>query len=170
MKKKLLEDISKKYPGVIRQIMTHNLYCMLYLGGRPVSVASMKACLHYKELTKEDLAMVILKLENGALAHLSASFAADDFSGDPWTFMIKLIGTEGTARYSYQDWVINKKGISHSKLYAAYQGSITNEVSHFVDIYFNGGKSFSTIDDAIYAQKIMEAVELSIKESRIINI
>ena len=32
-------------------------------------------------------------------------FASDDHAGDPWTFMIKLIGTKGATRYSYRDWV-----------------------------------------------------------------
>ena len=39
--------------------------------------------------------MVTMKMKNQALSHLCASFASDDHAGDPWTFMIKLIGTKG---------------------------------------------------------------------------
>ena len=60
----------------------------------------MKATLHYKELPQEDIAMVNLAMENGALAHFCASFAADDHSADPWTMMVKVIGTAGSTRYS----------------------------------------------------------------------
>jgi predicted dehydrogenase len=164
------EEVASHYPGVMRQILTHNLYCMLYLAGKPASVISMKSCLHYKDLKREDIAMAILELESGALAHLSASFAADDLCSDPWTFLIKVIGTEGTARYTYQDWVLAKKGLAHSRVYEAYQGTITNEVNHFINICCNGGTPLSTLDDAIDAQKIMEAAELSIKNRKIINI
>ena len=48
-------------------------------------LCAMKATLHYQEYTEEDIAMVQMRLENGALAHFCASFAADDHAADPWT-------------------------------------------------------------------------------------
>jgi predicted dehydrogenase len=159
------EELAQQYPGVIRQILTHHLYTMLYLAGNPRQVMAMKSCLHYEKLTREDIAMVNLKLENNALAHLEVSFAADDLSSDPWTLLIKVLGTEGSARYSWQDWVLAKKGITHSRVYVGYPGGIINEVNHFVDICINGGEPLSTIDDAIKAQMIMDAVELSIENN-----
>ena len=164
------EDVAARYPGIVRQILTHNSYALLYLGGKPKRVSAMTASLHYQKLVREDIVMAILELDNGALAHLSASFAADDFSADPWTFMIKVIGTEGTTRYTYQDWVEAKTGIAHSRTYTAYQGTIANEVRHFVDICVDGGKPRSTLDDAIVAQKMIEAVEESVKENRAVAV
>jgi len=159
------EELAELYPGVIRQILTHHIYTMLYLAGDPKQVMAMKTCLHYKKLTREDIAMVNLKLKNNALAHLEVSFAADDLSADPWTLLIKVLGTEGSARYSWQDWVLAKKGITHSRVYVAYPGGILNEDNHFIDICINGGKPLSTIDDAVKAQIIMDAVELSIENN-----
>ena len=52
----------------------------------------MKATLHYQEYPEEDIAMVQMRLHNGALAHYCASFAADDHAADPWTVMVKVIG------------------------------------------------------------------------------
>jgi predicted dehydrogenase len=164
------EELAQLYPGVIRQILTHHLYTMLYLAGDPRQVMAMKSCLHYEKLTREDIAMVNLKLENNALAHLEVSFAADDLSADPWTLLIKVLGTEGSARYSWQDWVLAKKGITHSRVYVAYPGGILNEDNHFIDICLNGGKPLSTIDDAIKAQMIMDAVELSIENNSGVDI
>src|SRR6266545_3310956 len=122
------EEVAARYPGVIRQILTHHSYVLLYLAGRPRRLAALKATLHYARIAQEDIAMVQMELESGALAHFCASFAADDHSGDPWTVMVKLIGTSGSTRYSYRDWVETRPGTVHSQTYTAYQGSITNEV------------------------------------------
>jgi predicted dehydrogenase len=165
------EDVARRYPGVVRQILTHHAYILLYLAGRPRRLSAMKATLHYKEITQEDIAMVLLELENGALAHFCASFAADDHASDPWTVLVKVIGTEGSTRYSYRDWVEIKPGIVHSQTYTAYQGSITNEVRHFVDACLRGGQPpLSTLDDAIAAQKMVEACERSIAERRTVEV
>ena len=153
------EEVAKRYPGVVRQILTHHSYILLYLVGKPVELCAMKATLHYKEYQEEDIAMVQMRLANGALAHFCASFAADDHAADPWTVMVKVIGTAGSTRYSYRDHVEIKPGLVHSQTYTAYQGSITNEVRHFlVDCLRHGAKPLSTLDDAITAQKMIEAV------------
>ena len=164
------EELASQYPGIIRQILTHNIYTLLYLGGRPRKVTALKTCLHYEKLTIEDVAMAIFELENGALAHVSASFGADDISADPWTFIVKVIGTNGTVRYSYQDWVLAGKTKYHSKNYAAYQGTVTNEIAHFIDICLHGGEPRSTMSDAIIAQEIIQGIERSIEEEKTISL
>ena len=131
----------------------------------------MKATLHYKEYPEEDIAMVQMRLANGALAHFCASFAADDHAADPWTVMVKVIGTGGSTRYSYRDHVEIKPGLVHSQTYTAYQGSITNEVRHFlVDCLRYGAKPLSTLDDAITAQKMIEAAEESIRNRSVVRL
>jgi predicted dehydrogenase len=164
------EERASTLPGMVRHILTHNLYTMMYLVGRPRRVSCMIAMRHYETITKEDLAMVLLDLECGGIAHLCASFAADDLSADPWTFLVKVIGTQGTTRYTYQDWVEAKRGISHSRLYTAYQGTITNEDRHFVNVCLRGGQPLSTMDDAVWAQKTVEACERSIADGTIVPI
>lgn len=164
------EERASTLPGMVRHILTHNIYTLMYLVGRPTRAAGMIAVRHYETLTREDLAMVLLDLECGGIAHLCASFAADDFSADPWTFMVKVIGTAGTTRYTYQDWVEAKPGISHSRVYSAYQQTITNEDRHFVQVCLHGGQPLSSMDDAVWAQKVVEAVELSLAENRIVPI
>jgi predicted dehydrogenase len=165
------EEVAKRYPGVVRQILTHHSYILLYLVGKPVELCAMKATLHYKEYPEEDIAMVQMRLANGALAHFCASFAADDHAADPWTVMVKVIGTAGSTRYSYRDHVEIKPGLVHSQTYTAYQGSITNEVRHFlVDCLRMGQKPLSTLDDAITAQKMIEAAEKSIAEKSVVRL
>jgi len=165
------EDVAKRYPGVVRQILTHHSYILLYLVGKPVELCAMKATLHYKEYTEEDIAMVQMRLANGALAHFCASFAADDHAADPWTVMVKVIGTAGSTRYSYRDHVEIKPGLVHSQTYTAYQGSVMNEVKHFlIDCLRMGGQPLSTMADAVTAQKMIEAAEESIKGSKVVKL
>lgn len=165
------EERASTLPGVVRHILTHNLYSMFYLVGQPKRVAAMKAMRHYEKIDQEDLTMVILELENGGLAHLCASFAADDLSPCPWTFTIKVIGTAGTTHYTYQDWVEVKKGLSHSHTYTAYQETITNENRYFIEeILMKGAEPLSSMQDAVLAQKVTEACEKSIRDGVIVDI
>lgn len=165
------EEVAKRYPGVVRQILTHHSYILLYLVGQPVELCAMKATLHYKEYTEEDIAMVQMRLANGALAHFCASFAADDHAADPWTVMVKVIGTAGSTRYSYRDHVEIKPGLVHSQTYTAYQGSIMNEVRHFlIDCLRHEADPLSSMTDAITAQRMIEAAEQSIRDKSVVSL
>lgn len=165
------EDVAARYPGVVRQILTHHSYILLYLVGKPKKLCAMKATLHYQKIEQEDIAMVQMEMENGALAHFCASFAADDHAADPWTVMVKVIGTAGSTRYSYRDHVEIKPGLVHSQTYTAYQGSVMNEVKFFIEECLRKGTPpLSTLDDAITAQKMIEACEKSIVEGRVVTL
>jgi predicted dehydrogenase len=164
------EEVAARYPGVIRQILTHNAYVLLYLAGRPQQVSALKSTLHYDKLEQEDISMVNMKMENGALAHFCASFAADDHGADPWTMMVKVIGTAGSTRYSYRDWVELKPAVVHSQTYTAYRGSIINEVARFVQVCRGQVQPLSTLADAMDAQRLIEGIELSIAENRTVDL
>jgi predicted dehydrogenase len=164
------EEIASRYPGVVRSILTHHSYMLLYLVGAPVELCAMKATLHYKTFQEEDVAMMQMRLKNGALAHFCASFAADDHAGDPWTVMVKVIGTGGSTRYSYRDHVELKPGTVHSQTYTAYRGSVMNEVRHLlVDCLRHDASPLSTMSDAITCQKMIEAAEESIRTGSVVK-
>ena len=157
------EEVAQRYPGVIRQILTHHSYITCFLGGAPKAATAMSSTINDGTVEKENLAMAILELENGALAHFQASFAADDHAADNWTFTIKLIGTKGSTRFSHADWVQNQKAVVHSHTYSAYHYSIRNTVRFFIEECIGNGKEpLSNLDDAIKAQKTIEAIEASI--------
>ena len=168
------EEVARRYPGVIRHILTHHGYILGYLvepDNTPVAVSAMKSVIHYDEFQGEDLTMVNLRLKSGALAHFCADFAADDNSSDPWTFVVKVIGTDGATRFSYRDWVENKPGVVHSHTWSAYGWHIREEVRHLVEECLGKGATpLSTIDDAITAQRIIEASEQSAAERREIDL
>ena len=161
------EEVAARYPGVIRQILTHHAYCTLYAVGEPVKVSCMKATINDGSVPQENIAMATLQMKNGALSHLCASFAADDHAGDPWTFMIKVIGSKGATRYSYRDWVENTPAVVHSQTYSAYPYTIRATGKHFIEEAIGkDGEPLSTLDDAVTCMKIIEACEKSVEEER----
>ena len=165
------EFVAARYPGVIRQILTHHAYCTLYLIGQPEKVSCMKATINDGTVPQENIAMVTMKMKNNALSHLCASFAADDHAGDPWTFMIKVVGTKGATRYSYRDWVENTPAVVHSQTYSAYPYTIRSMGKHFLEqVVGKGEKPLSTLDDASTCMKIIEACEQSVSEERHITL
>ncbi|MEC8653686.1 MAG: Gfo/Idh/MocA family oxidoreductase [Planctomycetota bacterium] len=165
------EAVAQRYPGVIRQIMTHHAYVLLYLAGVPVSAAGMKATINDGSVDQENLAVATLQLKCGAIAHLQASFAADDHSGDPWTFLVKVIGTAGSTRFSYRDWVQNQKAQVHSHTFSAYPFHIEQTVHHFLNrCVRHGDAPLSSMQDAYDAQRVIEAVEASIEQQRILQL
>ncbi len=159
------DDIRVRYPGVIRQILTHHCYTMLYLAGKPKTISCLKHTVDSTIAPQENLAMANIQMEDGTLSHLSASFANDDHAGDPWTCIIKVIGTKGSTRYSYRDWVINERKGAHSQTYYSYPESIKNTATHFIDKVLRlGEEPLSSLQDAISCQRIIEACERSEKE------
>lgn len=156
------DEVRARYPGVIRQILTHHAYTMLYLAGQPKSISCFKHTVDSTIAPQENVAMAIMKMTSGALSHLSASFANDEHAGDPWTCMIKVIGTKGSTRYSYRDWVINERAGPHSQTFYCYPESIKNTATYFIDRVLRcGDKPLSNLEDAITCQRIIEACEHS---------
>lgn len=164
-------EVRARYPGVIRQILTHHSYTMLYLAGMPETISCMKYTSDAALAPQENVAMASIQMQNGTLSHLCASFANDDQSGDPWTCMIKVIGTKGSTRYSYRDWVVNAPNGAHSQTFQAYPESIRNTTRHFINKVLREGKDpLSTLQDAITCQLIIEACEQSVTEGRHITL
>lgn len=159
------DEIRARYPGVIRQILTHHSYTMLYLAGQPKTVSCMKLTVDETLAPQENVAMATIQMEGGTLSHLCASFANDDHAGDPWTCIIKVIGTKGSTRYSYRDWVINDRNGAHSQTYQCYPESIKNTTTHFIhNVLRNGEAPLSSLKDAIACQRVIEACEKSVVE------
>jgi len=159
------DDIRARYPGVIRQILTHHSYTMLYLAGMPKTISCLKYTVDSTLAPQENVAMANMQMQNGSLSHLCASFANDDHAGDPWTCMIKVMGTKGSTRYSYRDWVINDRNGAHSQTYFCYPESIKNTATHFINnVVRKNEKPLSSLKDAITCQRIIEACERSVLE------
>ncbi len=115
--------------------------------------------------------MANIRMKNGGLSHLCASFANDDHSADPWTCLIKVMGTAGSTRYSYRDWVIYQSNGPHSQTYFSYPETITNTVKFFVEqVVGRNQPPLSSLEDALICQQIIEACEQSAMEGKHISL
>jgi predicted dehydrogenase len=80
-------------------------------------------------------------------------------------------GTKGSARYSYNDWVVNARADNgvHSHSYVPYPHTVRDLDKHFVEsVLANGEEPLSSMDDAILCQQICEAAEIAAEEGRVL--
>jgi predicted dehydrogenase len=165
------ESVAMRYPGVLRQIITHHLYTLTYLLGKPKKLSAMTSCLSYEKLTREDQASLQLQMKDGALVNLFASFALDDHTSQPWTFMFKVLGTHGGVHYSWRDSVFIKSIGTHAEAFSGYEEGYANEVNHFVNHCIRGGEQpLSTIEDAVHVARLLEAAEYAIANNKIVEL
>lgn len=165
--------IAAKYPGVLRQIMTHHFYSLLYLLGKPKRIAALasESRTGADKLDREDQVTLIAEMPNGALVNLFASFAADDQTSDPWTVLYKILGTNGGSVYSWRDSVRLDSGAGLAWRYPNYEESFAHEINYFVQHCILGGQQpLSTIRDAAIAQQLVEAAELSIETGKVVGV
>lgn len=154
------EELASHYPGVNRQIMTHHLYTTLYLLGKPRKLGCMTANLHYEKLDREDQSIILLEMENEAQVILFSSFACDDQTTNPWTYMVKILGTNGGATHSWQDVVYDRSIGTLSKAYPKYEELFHYEAKYFIEECIDGGKPpLSTLEDAAVVQELVELAE-----------
>jgi predicted dehydrogenase len=163
-------DVAAKYPGVLRQIMTHHFYSLLYLLGKPAYLAALSSETRTEKLDREDQVALILKMAGGALVNLFASFAADDQTSEPWTVTYKILGTKGGSLYSWRDAVIMAPGAGLSWRYLAYEESFLHEVDYFVHRCVLGREQpLSTMQNAVTAQMLIESAEEALCTGRTIS-
>ena len=163
-------DVAAKYPGVLRQIMTHHFYSLLYLLGKPVRLVALASETRSEKLNRDDQVALVLAMPNGALVNVFASFAADDQTSEPWTVTYKILGTTGGSLYSWRDSVIMAPGAGLSWRYPAYEESFVQEVDYFVRrCILNEEPPLSTMQDAVTAQMLVEAAEAAISTGRTVT-
>eukprot|EP00040_Diaphanoeca_grandis_P016577 m.85741 g.85741 ORF g.85741 m.85741 type:complete len:340 (+) comp25894_c0_seq1:70-1089(+) len=168
------ETVCAKYPAIIRQILTHHSYICLYLLeslGNPVTVSAMTATINNGSIDRDNLANVMIQWPTGPIGILQASFANDDHSTAPFSFVVKVMGIKGACHYNYNDFVVNAPHSVHSHTYASYPYTVENESEYLTNhILRQGLKPKSTMDDAVTCQKIIEASEKSVAERRHVDL
>lgn len=150
------EELCARYPGIIRQIGTHLLYTHRYLFGEAVSMSAQTTRFLYPRLDRDDQMMLTLVMPDGSMSNLFASFAVSDNSTNPWSFVVKILGTQGSAQLSWQDIVLDRALGTLSRCYARYEETYEHEIEYFISECVLGGKPpLSTLLDAF---KILEMV------------
>jgi predicted dehydrogenase len=157
------EELCERYPGIIRQIGTHLLYTHRYLFGEPVSMSATTSRYLYPKLDRDDQMMLTLTMPDGSMGNLFASFAASDHSSNPWSFIVKVLGTNGSAQLSWQDMIFDRALGTLSRAYIRYEETYEHEIRYFVEqCILEGKKPLSSLGDAY---KVLELVIQAEKDS-----
>jgi predicted dehydrogenase len=157
------EDVARRYGGVLREVAVHHAYALLYLVGRPLTVAAHATRLHYETLDAEDQVLLTCTLAGGALANLWVSFAASDRTSDPWTVLYKALGTRGGTSFSWNDSLFEDEGGPAWGI-TNYVDSFHRELETFAGEVVGTARMLSTLADAGDALRIIEAAERSLRE------
>jgi predicted dehydrogenase len=109
----------------------------------------------------EDLAVAMIKFDNGAVLSVETSFSLNikQDSGN-----IELFGTKSGAKldpklefYSeMNDYLVNVTPAHDTAL--SFTGLFENEIAHFIDCVANGTECISTAEDGVEIMKILDAV------------
>jgi predicted dehydrogenase len=151
------EEVAAAYPGVLASIMIHNVYLALAALGAPDRISAGVAEPAWLRHQAEDQAWMAWEYAGGCSAHLFASFAVGDDSADPWSFVVKVLGTRGSASATFRSSIFDRPLGSLPFALPAYEESYEHELDAFARAINGRGTLTSTIDDARIALAIIEA-------------
>jgi predicted dehydrogenase len=158
----LPDEIRRRVPGPLREVMIHHFYSMLYLVGKPESILATGSDFLGRGPTQADQALVICKIPGGGLATLFASFATDDLTNDPWTVAYKVLGSKGSASHN---WGLSRLRLRPQPAWdlPAYYETFQEEDRYFInDCVLGGEKPLSSMEDALVCLDIFSSAEKSI--------
>jgi predicted dehydrogenase len=163
------EEIASHYTGILEEVMIHHTYLTLSVLGKPDRIVGGVAKPAWKKHTAEDQAWMVWEYEPGTSAHLFASFATDDLSNDPWTCLVKVLGTNGTAEVNWRTSMFQRKLGTHAYAWVQYEESFGEALAAFRDAIVEGTLLASTLDDAATASRIIKCAYSSAATQRIIQ-
>lgn len=104
--------------------------------------------------------------DSGAVAHLSASFAVGDESSDPWTMVVKVLGTEGSAAVSFRSSHVRRALGTLSFGLPVYEESYAEQLRAFAAAVDHGAAPLSTMDDAAICAEMLRGAYAAAKSGR----
>lgn len=161
---------SHRLPGVLREVMIHHFYSLLFLAGKPETVFATAGDPRGIGRHKEDQALVVCKMPNGAIANLFGSFCTDDLTADPWTVIYKVLGSDGSVCHSWSNSRLRNRPQPIWDL-PAYWETFAEEDRYFIeDCLGRGRPPLSDLEDVITCLEILAAAEASIETGRTIEL
>jgi predicted dehydrogenase len=159
------EELVRTWPGALRQVGTHSYYLLHYLIGMPSRIYASKSCLHYKEVKQEDQFMVQLEMKDAALGSLFCTFACDDQTVDPWTFHVKVLGTDGGFSYTWRS-AIFKRALGTLPVAIVPYEETFREMDRYLLLrcIASGEAPLSSLEHAAAAAELIECTELSLRK------
>jgi predicted dehydrogenase len=158
------EHVAERYDGVVRLVMPHHAYLAHRLLGAPASVQAGVTEPGWQRLRRPDQCWLALDYPPRGTGLLFASLGVGDDSADPWTFVVKVLGTEGSASATWRTGVSKKAVGSMSTAYAAYEEAYERQLDAFCRAVRGDREAVvSTLDDAVGAERILAAAEAAIR-------
>lgn len=155
-------SLTHKYLGPTHEVLWHHIYLMLAYLGIPEKVHAFRSCFRHADVpTGDEQVMVNAIYSGGALAHLFISWATEDETSDPWTFKMKVLGTDGGFHFSRRDVVTGRES---SRDYPLYQEMFEREVDYFInECILKGNQPLSSLRDAELTLCVLNAVKASLE-------
>ena len=95
------------------------------------------------------------------------TWAAEDYSSEPWTFKIKILGNKGSMNFSRRDF-IEKTDTGYEQ--SLYQEMFNEEMKWFVErCILQGEQPISTMEDARQVCILHKAVVKAINEKIVVE-
>jgi predicted dehydrogenase len=158
------EHVAERYDGVLRLVMPHHAYLAHRLLGLPASVQAGVTDPGWQRLERPDQCWLALEYPPRGTGLLFASLGVGDESADPWTFVVKVLGTEGSASATWRTGVWKSAVGSMSTAYAAYEEAYESQLEAFCRaVRGDRGAILSTLDDAVGAERILAAAEAAVQ-------
>jgi predicted dehydrogenase len=165
------ERVAAHYDGVLRLVMPHHAYLAYGLLGLPSRVHAGTVEPGWATLTQEDQCWMALDYPPHGTGLLFATLAVGDESADPWTFVLKVLGTEGSASATWRSGVLRSDIGSMSTGYAAYEEAYERQLEAFCQAVRGKREAIlSPLDHAIGAERILSAAEEAVRLGRGVEI
>jgi predicted dehydrogenase len=157
------EAVAARHDGALRVVMPHHAYLAHGLLGTPARVHAGVTEPAWESLQREDQCWMTLEYPPHATALLFCSMAVDDDSADPWTFVVKVLGSEGSASATWRAGVWKSAVGTLSTGYAPYSEAYERELEAFCRAV-RGDESaiLSPLEHAVGAERILAAAERAI--------
>jgi predicted dehydrogenase len=165
------EEVARHYDGALRLVMPHHAYLINTLLGLPATVHAGMTDTAWKTLEREDQCWMTLEYKPKATAFLFATLAVDDNSADPWSFVVKVIGTAGSASATWRTGIFRRERGSMSTGYAAYEDSYEHELDAFCRYASGDHRAVaSPLEDAVAVEQILSAAEEAAEQQRPVSL
>jgi predicted dehydrogenase len=152
------EAVARLYDGALRLVMPHHSYLAHAILGLPERVHAGVTEPGWRSLDREDQCWMTLEYPPRGTALLFASLGVDDQSADPWTFVVKALGTQGSATATWRAGVWRSEIGSMSTAFAPYEESYERELDAFCRaIRGDRAAILSGLEDAVGAERILGA-------------
>ncbi|HEY4152341.1 MAG TPA: Gfo/Idh/MocA family oxidoreductase [Pseudolysinimonas sp.] len=165
------EEVAAHYDGALWTVMPHHVYLTHGLLGMPARVTAGSTKPAWGALERDDQWWMVLDYPPHGTAMLFATMGADDDSADPWTFMVKVLGTDGSASATWRAAVVHRGIGSMSTGFVPYEETYEAELEAFVAAVGGDGDAIvSPLASAESVAIIIGAAARSAREGRTVEL